>query len=757
MTRSPEDFLALALASAHVGAWHVDELDGTSQRNLEHDRIFGYEEPLSRWSFETFLAHVVAEDREAVALEIRQANETGAHWALDCRIQRRDGAVRWISFTGGRGKGANGEPRGMAGLVRDITERKQAEEELRVGRARQALLSEGRFRQAMETMSEGYAILGRDWTYLFVNQVNARQANSRPEDMIGRSLFEVVPGVEKSPFFEAWRRCMDERTPQRVESLFTFEDGSSAWFEAVAEPVSEGILVRAQDITARKRDELALRESEELIRTIAENSTQALVMMNGAGYCTYSNPALLAMTGYTAEELRSKPLHELIHHHHPDGRPYPAAECPIDRALPENLAVRAHQDVFFRKDGTSFPALCAASPIVKGGQSVGTVVEVRDVTERKRAEEALREADRRKDHFLAVLSHELRNPLAPIKNALHVLDLAPAGSEQARRAKAVIERQIDQLTHLVDDLLDVTRIARGKVQLQRKRVELDELVRRTVEDHRSLFEKAELVLLVEPLPRQVFVDGDGNRIAQSMGNLLLNATKFTPRRGRVTVVLSVDAAARQAVLRVSDTGAGIAPELLPQLFEPFVQADATLDRSKGGLGLGLAVVRAIVELHGGSVAARSDGPGRGAEFTMRLPLDVAAEPLREAADAAVQKLQRRVLIIEDNRDAADILQMVLEGEGHEVAVAYNGPEGIAKARQFHPDLVLCDIGLPGMDGYEVARLFRADEALKHAHLVALSGYARPEDLQRAADAGFERHLAKPATLEKIDKVLREVR
>ena len=355
------------------------------------------------------------------------------------------------------------------------------------------------------------------------------------------------------------------------------------------------------------------------------------------------------------------------------------------------------------------------------------------------------------------MSHELRNPLAPIKNALHVLDLAPAGSEQARRAKAVIERQIDQLTHLVDDLLDVTRIARGKVQLQRKRVELDELVRRTVEDHRSLFEKAELVLLVEPLPRQVFVDGDGNRIAQSMGNLLLNATKFTPRRGRVTVVLSVDAAARQAVLRVSDTGAGIAAELLPQLFEPFVQADATLDRSKGGLGLGLAVVRAIVELHGGSVAARSDGPGRGAEFTMRLPLDVAAEPLREAADAAVQKLQRRVLIIEDNRDAADILQMVLEGEGHEVAVAYNGPEGIAKARQFHPDLVLCDIGLPGMDGYEVARLFRADEALKHTHLVALSGYARPEDLQRAADAGFERHLAKPATLEKIDKVLREVR
>jgi PAS domain S-box-containing protein len=886
--------------------------------DLGNDAILGYEELLPHGGFEAFLARVTPDDRDAVARQMQRAIETRGPWAVECRITRRDSALRWILVTGSPLRGAKGERRGMAGIVQDITDRKRSEEELRAGGARRALLerlgdtlhglsdalevqaaaagllrehlgasrvhyaeveSDGkhavvahdhavaapdrarryaladfpcladelragrtlvvtdasadsrigpeeratylslpvaalvvvpilkqgrlaallsvhrstarawsreevrlieqtaartcdavlraraekavragqeRFREALDHMSDGYAILSPDWTYLFVNKANAVHAHSTPEDMVGRSMFEVVPGFETSPIFEAFRRCMEERTPQRVECPYTFEDGSSTWFEAVAEPLAEGILVRAVDVTARKRDELALRDSEELVRTIAENSTQALVMMDAAGYCTYWNPALLAMTGYTAEELRSRPLHDLVHHHHPDGRPYPVADCPIDRALLENFDVRAHEDVFFRKDGSAFPVLCAASPIVKGGKSVATVIEVRDVTERKRAEEALLEAGRRKDHFLAVLSHELRNPLAPIKNGLYILDRALAGSEQARRAREVIERQVDQLTHLVDDLLDVTRIARGKVRLQRERLDLNELVRRTLDDHRSLFEEAELAVEAEPLPTQVFVDADWNRIAQSVGNLLLNAAKFTPPGGRVTVALAVDDSARQAVLRVSDTGAGIAPELLPRLFEPFVQADATLDRTKGGLGLGLAVVKGLVEQHGGSVVARSDGTGRGAEFTMRLPLDVARSSLRDVAVAGVRTVQRRVLIIEDNRDAADTLQEVLELDGHEVAVAHSGPEGIVAARQFHPDLVFCDIGLPGMEGYEVARVFRADKELQHAHLVALSGYALPEDLRRAAEAGFDRHIAKPPTIAKIWDAVRVV-
>lgn len=884
--------------------------------DLEHDLIFGYEELLPHGGFETFLAHVNPDDREAVARHLQQATESGGPWTVECRVQRRDGAVRWILAMGGPLRGVHGERRGMTGIVQDITPRKRSEEEvrargaahafatslahlldgltdpvdvqvvaahllrehlgasrvhyaelepdgahaivvhdhavgvpdragryaladfpcldgqLRAGRmfivtdaevdsrlgpaeratyralpvtalvvapilkqgrlaatlsvhrtaahawgqdevrlieeiaartcdavlraktAKALRAGEERFRRVLEKMSEGYAIISPEWTFLFVNQAIADQAHSTPEELMGRSMFETLPGFDRSPFFETYRRCMEERTSQRVEAEFTFKDGSSAWFEAVAEPVAEGILVRAQDVSARKRDELALRESEELVRTIAENSTQALAMMDGAGYCTYANPALIAMTSYTAEELRSRPLHELIHHHHPDGRPYLIADCPLDRAMPDTIDVRAHEDLFFRKDGTSFPVLCAASPIVKGGRSVGTVVEMRDVTEIRTAMRALLEAARSKDHFLAVLSHELRNPLAPIKNGLYILHRAAAGGEQARRAVEVIERQVDQLAHLVDDLLDVTRIAQGKVQLRRERVELNQLVSRTLDDHRSLVEEAELELQVELGPERVFVDADENRIAQAVGNLLLNAIKFTPPRGRVTVGLSVDDSAGQAVLRVSDSGAGIAPELLSRLFEPFVQADATLDRSRGGLGLGLAVVKGLVEQHGGSASVRSDGPGRGSEFTMRLPLD---GRVRDVVTATFRKLQRRVLVIEDNKDAADTLQEVLEMQGHEVAVAYSGPDGIAKARQFRPDLVFCDIGLPGMDGYEVARRFRADEELKDTHLIALSGYALPEDLRRAAEAGFERHIAKPLTLATIEKVVWEVR
>ena len=370
-----------------------------------------------------------------------------------------------------------------------------------------------------------------------------------------------------------------------------------------------------------------------------------------------------------------------------------------------------------------------------------------------RANESLGEADRRKNQFLAVLSHELRNPLAPVKNGIWILDRVPPGSDQARRAREVIGRQVDHLAHLVDDLLDVTRITRGKIQLQRRRLELNELVRRTIEDHRAVFEDAGVTVLLEAAPTMVFVDGDPHRIAQVIGNLLQNAAKFTPDGGQVTVSVAVSPSTREGVLRVADTGSGMAPDVVARLFEPFMQADTTLDRSQGGLGLGLALVKGFVEQHGGSVEARSVGVGRGSEFTVRLPLDVGepGERQRERVDGAGAR--RRVLVIEDVVDAADTLRAMLELAGHEVVVAYDGASGLARARELHPEFVLCDIGLPGMSGYEVARAIRADESLKDVHLVALTGYALPDDLQRAAEAGFERHLAKPASLEALEAIL----
>ncbi|MBI5542928.1 MAG: response regulator, partial [Deltaproteobacteria bacterium] len=299
------------------------------------------------------------------------------------------------------------------------------------------------------------------------------------------------------------------------------------------------------------------------------------------------------------------------------------------------------------------------------------------------------------------------------------------------------------------------RISRNKIQLQRQTLELNELVRRAMEDQRSLFEKAEVRLELQPAPRPVFVSADWNRLAQVLGNLLQNAAKFTGRGGEARITIQADEARKRAVIRVADTGVGMTPEMVERLFQPFSQADSTLDRSKGGLGLGLALAKGLVELHGGEVTAQSAGPGKGAEFVVRIPLALEeAAPPQPGERAASGR--RRVLIIEDNIDAADSLREVLEFDEHEVAAAYNGPAGIAKAREFRPDVVLCDIGLPGMDGYEVARAFRADEGLKGIYLVALSGYALPEDLQRAQDAGFDCHLAKPPSLEKLEQILAKV-
>jgi signal transduction histidine kinase len=384
-----------------------------------------------------------------------------------------------------------------------------------------------------------------------------------------------------------------------------------------------------------------------------------------------------------------------------------------------------------------------------------------DIAERKQTEEDLlrakrdlEEVDRRKNHFLAVLSHELRNPLTPVRNSLFILDRAAPGSAQALHAREVIRRQFDLLTHLVDDLLDVTRITSGKIHLQRGPVELVEVVKRTVEDHRSLFEKAQIEVQLKATTAQVRIEADGNRIAQVISNLLLNAAKFTPRGGRVEVQVSTDAAAGQALVRVTDNGAGIQPDMLSRLFQPFMQADEAIDRSKGGLGLGLALVKGLVEQHGGTVAAASDGLGCGSQFTVRLPLGGAEPRAAEPQQRPAVKVHRRVLVIEDNVDAADSMREILELEGHEVAVAYDGPKGLASAREFRPEVVICDVGLPGMDGYEVARSFRRDGALKDACMVALSGYALSEDRQRAAEAGFDHHLAKPVDLNRLEIILR---
>jgi two-component system CheB/CheR fusion protein len=373
--------------------------------------------------------------------------------------------------------------------------------------------------------------------------------------------------------------------------------------------------------------------------------------------------------------------------------------------------------------------------------------------ELRKAIEALRVADRNKNQFLAMLSHELRNPLAPIRNSLYILDRASPGGEQAKRAHAVIDRQVGYMTRLIDDLLDVTRIARGKLAMQRESIDLRELVLRTVEDYRSAFVANGVALELAVGDEAAQVHGDPTRLAQALGNVLDNASKFTPSHGRARITLGRDTQAAQAIIRVRDTGLGIAADALPRLFEPFVQADTGLARTRGGLGLGLTVAKGLVEMHGGTVTAHSEGPGTGAEFTIRLPLGGGEPTAVAAATKTPSRAARRVLLIEDNVDAANTLREVLEFGEHEIEIAYNGPEGLMKAREFRPEVVFCDVGLPEMDGYEVAKAFRADGALRSTYLVALTGYALPADVARAKEAGFDQHMAKPFRLEKLEQIL----
>jgi signal transduction histidine kinase/CheY-like chemotaxis protein len=372
--------------------------------------------------------------------------------------------------------------------------------------------------------------------------------------------------------------------------------------------------------------------------------------------------------------------------------------------------------------------------------------------------EELAAADRRKDEYLAMLAHELRNPLAPIRSAAQLLKVLAADEPRILRTQEIIERQVLHLAHRVDNLLEVTRLRHGKIVLQRSPLDLTSLVCTAIEDNRGLLEEAGLSLAVELPGTPLWVNGDPTRLTQVLDNLIENAAKFTDHGGRVELKLDVRSAGlstdRVADLTVRDTGIGISPELLPHVFETFTQAEAGLDRSRGGLGLGLALVKELVQLHGGEVGVESAGPGQGAGFTLRLPLVAAPEGPRETPPAAAATLgPLRVLVVDDSRDAAQTLADLLELSGCEINVAHSGPSAIEAARQFRPEVVLCDLGLPGMDGYAVIAELRRDPATAPACMIAITGYGGEEERRRSREAGFDHHLVKPVDPNELEGLL----
>jgi PAS domain S-box-containing protein len=445
-------------------------------------------------------------------------------------------------------------------------------------------------------------------------------------------------------------------------------------------------------------------------------------------------------SGRGAEEFTSGDWHDAIH---PEDRPriLEQWQAAVARGEPYEYEFRARS-----RDGSYRWLLARGQPVREAGGSISHWVNCAvDMHARMQAAESLQVADRRKDEFIATLAHELRNPLAPIQTAVELIRLRLSGGIEGAPLD-VIDRQVKKMTRLIDDLLDLSRISHGKLELKTHRAELGAVIRESVDAVQVQVERASQLLVLELPAAPVFIEGDPTRLAQAFGNLLDNACKYTEHGGRISIV--VEPQGTYVLIRVRDTGIGIEPEMLPRVFDMFSQADRSLERSRGGLGIGLTLVKRIIELHGGSVQARSGGVGTGSEFVVTLP--AVEELIRDDSTIArpdflraTSLLAQRVLIVDDNRDAADLLGLMLEALRTDFRVAYDGLEALRMAGEFRPDVILLDIGLPGMNGYDVARAIRAEPWGKGMTLVAITGWGQEEDRRRSREAGFDEHLVKP--------------
>ncbi|MFN3650229.1 MAG: PAS domain S-box protein [Armatimonadota bacterium] len=752
---------AQVLESMTEGVSVTDESGVILYTNPAEDVMFGYERGELIGQRVTVQNAYPPEENERRVAAVIDELKRGHSWFGEWLNRRKDGST---FFTYARITALE-----LAGrrywicVQEDVTERKRAADALRD--------SEERFRQIAESIHEVFYVLD-PWEPRVLYVSPAFEAVwGRPWETLyetpGSLLEAIHPEDHRSVAGLLARLRSGERT--EAEYRIVRPDGEIRWLLDRAFPIrdAEGRVTRvtgaATDITERRQTDETLRREHALRKTIEASMLAGVAATDLEGVQTYVNPAFCRMLGWSEEELlgcrapyRYWPPEELER-----------IEATFRDTLAGQVPPTGFELRFRRADEERVDVLVLPSALRNpAGEITGWLASVHDITHQKRLEadlreraEQLAEADRRKNEFLAMLAHELRNPLGALRSALQVLRLSSPEQAAFQRALAVAGRQLQQQTRMVEDLLDVSRITRGRLQIVREPVDLAAVVRDTAEDARSGIEAAGLTLSVELPEGPLLVEGDPVRLGQILVNLLSNAVKFTDPGGRIEVRLEREDA--DAVLRVRDTGVGIAPELLPRIFQSFTQAEQTLDRSRGGLGLGLALVRGIAELHGGTAHARSEGDRRGSELVVCLPLSpqAADEELPDSADAAGEARSssrfgpRRVLLIEDNADVAATLRDVLELWGYEVEIAATGPAGLEAARRGAYGVILCDIGLPGLDGYGVARALRAEPATAATPLFAVSGYSQDADRRQAEEAGFDLHLAKPVDPVRLRELL----
>ncbi|MBL8112640.1 MAG: PAS domain S-box protein [Acidobacteria bacterium] len=710
-------------------------------------RLFGYEpgEAVGRHISLVIPPERLSEEDDIIAS--LKAGKSVEHFET-VRL-RKDGRRILVSLTVSPVKDETGRVVGASKIVRDVTRQREAEERERQLLA-DAAAANAKFHAFFEQGALFAGIMEVDGTLLDANRLSWEGCGFTREQATGMKFWDG-PWFSPSPALVDEIRAASALAASgqtfRKEVPYFVGDGSERVADVTIQPIRDGsgkvlfLAPTGADVTDRKRAE----SDREKFVALVETSTDFIGMCDLQGVPFFVNRAGLRLVGLDdLEAARRTPVQEFF---------FPEDQSRVLNQFFPSVLERGHGEIEVRfRHFVTGDALWMAYKVLTltdgRGAPVAFATVSQDVTRRKKLEEDLRvlaadlsEAGRRKDEFLAMLAHELRNPLAPMSNAVHVLKRA-GGGDTAHAATSMLERQVAQMSRLVDDLLDMSRITQGKIELRRERLELSPLLTQAVDAATPLYLGMGHELTLTVPQRPLIVNADGTRLAQVVGNLLNNAAKFTDRGGLVTVTAERDGA--DAVLRVHDSGIGISPEELPRVFDMFTQVDTSLERSRGGLGIGLTLVRRLVEMHGGSVFATSPGLGRGSEFVVRLPL---ASELPETQSTSppgdAPAPRRRVLIVDDNKDGAESLAMLLTLEGHETHTAHDGLAALEAAERLRPEIVLLDIGLPLLNGYEVCQRLREQTWGKAMKLVALTGWGQEDDRRKSSKAGFDHHLVKP--------------
>jgi two-component system CheB/CheR fusion protein len=603
------------------------------------------------------------------------------------------------------------------------------------------------------------AIIGKtlDGVVTTWNNGAARLYGYTAEEAIGRHASFLYPAGRKGEVDEILSAVREGRAVDRTETVRVRKDGSAVHVSVRYSPIYNsssavvGISAISRDVTQLVRARQEVSDREERIRLLLDSTAEAIYGIDLSGACIFCNSACARLLGYESPAaLIGKQMHQLIHHTKADGTPSSPEQSPIFEAMRHREGAHVEDEVIWRADGQSFPAEYWSHPILRNNEVIGAVVTFLDITERRQAEEEIKEGARRREHFLAMLSHELRNPLAAILSATRVLAKAGWTDRACVEAGEVVTRQASHMARLLDDLLDVARITRGRIALRNEPVDLRDTARSAIEALGPFMAEHQTSLTVQISEAPVPVVGDPARLQQIQANLLSNASKYSPRGAKVMFELRQENG--QAMIRVTDEGRGIHPDVLPRIFDLFVQGDQTLARSDGGLGIGLTLLRTLVDMHNGRVEAHSDGPGRGSTFTVWLPLAAAAATASAGEQPAAHRV-RTVALVEDQVDARRMMQFLLEAEGVEVFTAENGQDGVALIERERPELAFVDLGLPVMSGFELARQIRRKPGNGGTRLIALSGYGQDADIQAALEAGFDEHLTKPPDQGRLEALI----